>query len=336
MTGVPPKVRTTNVSSVVVITGEDPYLIGNESQRLLETLLTPDEREMGLSELRADTAEIADVLDELRTVPFLASQRVVLIKDAEPFIKANADKLDAYLDNPSPTGTLLMTAASWDKRTRLHKKLQKHNGVIEVGKLYDNQLPAYVSSYAVQTHHLRLDHQSCQLFIELVGDDPGRLCREIDKLAVYIAPKTSATTADIEALIGHNRMFDAFGVIDAVSKGHSGEAMTRLRSMFEANNDAEYTVVGAFGFHFRRLFRAKCEVQKGSSALQAALKQGIRRKEWQNDFITQLNRLSLPQLGCILAELGRIDFGMKTGKSTAPVAMERLLFQIFSMQRSTS
>lgn len=330
----PPKAKTSKLSPIVVIAGDDPFLIGNECQHLLESLLTPDEREMGLSEIRADAAEIADVLDELRTLPFLASKRVVLIKDAEPFVKSYTDNLITYLDNPSPTGTLVLTATSWDKRTRFHKKLKTFNGLVEIGKLWDNQLPAYVSSYASRAHQLRLDNQICQLLVELVGDDPGRLCREMDKLVVYIAPKKTATTADVEALIGHNRMFDAFGVIDAVSKSQTDQAITRLRNMFQANKDAEYTVVGAFSFHFRRLFRAKCEVQRGDSPHQAALKQGIRRKEWQQDFMNQLNRLSLPQLGRILAELGRVDFGIKTGKTTAAVAMERLLFQIFEMQNT--
>jgi DNA polymerase III delta subunit len=80
------------------------------------------------------------------------------------------------------------------------------------------------------------------------------------------------------------------------------------------------------------LFQAKALVSKGMSPPQAALKTGVKFK--QNEFLQQLNRLSLDQLGWVLSELGRIDFGMKTGQTSAPIAIERLVLKLFSMQKS--
>jgi len=98
----------------------------------------------------------------------------------------------AYLDDMSPSGTLILTVSSWDKRIRLHKKFQKTGGLIEVSRMYSNQLPGYITSYAQQTHAIRLDGRTSRFLVELVGDDPGRLCREMDKLAVYVAPRKTA------------------------------------------------------------------------------------------------------------------------------------------------
>ncbi|MEN8128194.1 MAG: DNA polymerase III subunit delta [Planctomycetota bacterium] len=314
-----------------VIFGEDPFLVSREYEKLIDSLLGSEDRSMALYEPRANEAQVSDVLDELRTLPFLASKRVVLIKDAEPFVRANADALMSYLDNMSPSGVLILTVNSWDKRIRLHKKFQKTGGLIEVGRMYSNQLPGYITSYAQQTHAIRLDGQTSRFLVELVGDDPGRLCREMDKLAVYVAPRKAVSPQDIETLIGHNRMFDAFGVIDSVSSGQAGAAVSRIRKMFESEKNAEFTVVGAFGYHFRRLFRVKAMISRGVSPQQAAMKTGVRYK--QNEFLQQVRRLSLTQLAAILAELGRIDFGLKTGQTTASTAIERLIMKIFTMQK---
>ncbi|MHC5136725.1 MAG: DNA polymerase III subunit delta [Planctomycetota bacterium] len=295
-----------------------------------KTGLGSEDRSMALYEPRATEAQVSDILDELRTLPFLASKRIVLIKDAEPFVRANADALVSYLGDMSPSGVLILTVSSWDKRTRLHKKFQKTGGLIEVGKLYSNQLPGYITSYAQQTHAIGLEGQTSRFLVELVGDDPGRLCREMDKLAVYVAPRKTISPQDIESLIGHNRMFDAFGVIDSVSSGQMGPAISRIRNMFAMDKSAEYSVVGAFAYHFRRLFRAKALISKGVSPQQAASKTGVRYK--QNEFLQQVGRLSLVQIGGVLAELGRIDFGMKTGHSTASIAIERLIIKVFSMR----
>ncbi len=312
-----------------MIFGQDPFLVSKECEKLVDAVLGSEDRSMALYEPRANEAQVSDVLDELRTLPFLASKRVVLIKDAEPFVKANGDALMSYLDDMSPSGVLILTVGSWDKRIRLHKKFQKTGGLIEVGRMYSNQLPGYITSYAQQTHAIRLDGQTSRFLVELVGDDPGRLCREMDKLAVYVSPKKTVSPQDIESLIGHNRMFDAFGVIDSVSAGQIGPAISKIRNMFAADKSAEYSVVGAFGYHFRRLFRAKALMSKGASPQQAAMKTGVRFK--QNEFLQQASRLSLTQLSGILAELGHIDFGLKTGQTTASIAIERLILNIFSM-----
>jgi DNA polymerase-3 subunit delta len=327
---VPTKQQQYGALGFYVIFGEDPFLLSKECEKLLDAVLGSEDRSMALYEPRANEAQASDVLDELRTLPFLASKRVVLIKDAEPFVRGSANALMSYLDDMSPSGVLILMVNSWDKRTRLHKKFKNTGGLIEVGRMYSNQLPGYVTSYAQQTHAIRLDGQTSRFLVELVGDDPGRLCREMDKLAVYVAPRKTVSPQDIESLIGHNRMFDAFGVIDSVSVGQMGPAISRIRNMFAADKNAEYSVIGAFGFHFRRLFRAKAMMSRGVSPQQAAAKTGVRFK--QNEFLQQAARLSLVQLSGILAELGRIDFGMKTGQTTASIAIERLILNIFSAQ----
>ncbi len=324
-------VKSNKFRPYYVIFGEDPYLVATECEKLLDSLLEPEQRAMALYEPKAEDAQISEVLDELRTLPFLAPRRVVLIKGAESFIKANSETLEKYIDRPSPSGILIMTVTSWDKRTRFHKKLQKAGGLVEIAKMYSNQMPAYVAAYAQKQHGIRLDGQCSRLLVELVGDDPGRLCREMDKLVIFAAPKKAVTIQDIEELIGKNRMFDAFGVIDAINAGQIGPALGRLRNMFQANKSAEFSVVGAFGYHFRRLFRVKAMIEKGQSPQQAALKSGVRYH--QREFLQQVAQMPLPRIGKILAELGKIDFGLKTGKTTASIAMERLITNLFLMRK---
>ncbi len=324
--------KSNNPQGFHVIFGEDPFLVSKECEKRMDALLEPDQRSMALYEPRAEDAQIADILDELRTLPFLAPKRVVLIKDAESFIKTNSEALEKYLEDPSPTGILIMTVTSWDKRLRFHKILQKTGGLIELAKMKSSQMSAYVAGYAQQSYGIRLDTQCSRLLVELVGDDPGRLCREMDKLAVFVAPRKSVTFQDIEQLVGKNRMFDAFGVIDSINAGQLAKAIERLRNMFGADKSTEYTVIGAFGWHFRRLFRAKAYMEKGLHPQQAAQNAGV-YGYFQQDFIRQAGQMTLKQLAHIMAELGKIDFGLKTGQTSASTAMERLITNLFLMRK---
>lgn len=327
------KPSTQTTPGVFVVFGEDAFLVARECEKRLDALLGEEERMTGLSEPKASEAQIAEVLDELRTVPFLAPRRVVLIKDAEPFLKNYGPQLEAYLESLSPSGVLLMTTTAFDKRTRFYKRLSEIGGAVEVAPIKSYNLPQYITDYARQEHGIVLDQRSSRLLVELTGDDPGRLCREMDKLALFVSPRKAATAQDVEQLIGHNRVFGAFDVIDGITNNNAGQALARLQNMFEADREAQFTVVGAFAYHFRKLFSARAMMAGGVSAQQATSKAGV----WYNKeaFAAQLMRLTLEQLGAVLGELGRIDYGIKTGKTTASIAMERLVINLFHMQQKS-
>ena len=126
--------------SIYVIAGKDDALVFAQCEKLLNSLLAPAQRATGLFSPDPAQVQASDVLDELRTLPFLSERRVVLIKGADKFISENRQLLENYFDNPSPTGTLVLTVSTWDTRTRLAKKLP------EVGKLLNLPQPKPCSS----------------------------------------------------------------------------------------------------------------------------------------------------------------------------------------------
>ncbi len=65
--------------------GDEPFLRGQAIRRLLDQLLAPEERGMCLAEYEA-TAELAALLDDVRTLPFLGPRRVVILRDADLFL----------------------------------------------------------------------------------------------------------------------------------------------------------------------------------------------------------------------------------------------------------
>ena len=315
-----------DVKPVYVICGKDEYLVGNSCKELLDRLLPEDQRAMSLYQPDANQANITTVLDELRTLPFLAERRVVLIKKAGPFVTAYRENIEKYLDDPATKGVLILTLDSWPKTTRLAKKLPKVGQLIEIGPLKPWEMPRFIADHIKQKFDKSISKDTAQLLVELAGDDPGRLSSEAEKLCMYVGEKKQIASADVEALIGHNRMFNAFAVIDAVTIGDTTSAVQRLRNMFDSDKSTEFTVVGAFAYHFRRMFKAKALIEKGVNRQQAARQAGI----WSNAdaFFRQLGRMSLDRIGAIMSELARIDHAMKTGATTARVAIERLVIRL--------
>jgi DNA polymerase-3 subunit delta len=311
---------------IYVIAGEEDSLVNAQCRELLDRLLEPSQRATGLFDADPASVPASEVLDELRTTPFLTDKRVVLVKGADDFISNNRQLLENYFDNPCPTGILVLTVNSWQGKTKLAKKLGKVGKLIDATPPKPWQLPERLSKYAHDAHDKKLTKDAAELLIELVGDELTRLYSEIDKLALFADAEKSITPKHIELLIGHNRLFNAFAVIDAVIAGSAPQGVERLRKMFAEDKSAEYTVVGAFAFHFRRMFNAKVMLEKGIRHDEVAKRLRI----WSNkeNFFAQLGQMSLKQIGGYLQQLGETDYAIKTGRAKAKIAMEQLVLEL--------
>ena len=312
---------------IYVITGKEKSLVDSECEKLLEKLLEPAQRATGLFNADPDEVSASEIFDELRTLPFLTTKRVVLLKDADDFVSENRGLLERYFDNPCPTGILIMTLRSWLPQTKLAKKLPSVGKLLNVSQPTRGQLPRRLIQYAREAHDKILSATAAELLVELSGDEVVQLYSEVDKLALFAHYEKSITEQHIESLIGHNRIFNAFTVIDSVMTGDIAQAIRRLRTMFAEDKTAEYTVVGAFAFHFRRMFGAKVLLEKGVSTSEIA--KGLRMwGDREKSFFVQLRKMSLKQIGTILQQLAATDYAIKTGQAKAEAATEQLVLKL--------
>ncbi len=311
---------------VYVIVGKDESLVGARCQELLDELLEPEQRMTGLVSVDGNEAAIADVLDELRTTPFLTDKRVVAIRGADGFVSKHREILEKYFEKPASTGVLVLTVSTWDARTRLSKMLPKIGALIELIPPPRWKLPEHLVQHAASKHKIRLNKDAAEMLVELIGEEPAQLYNEIEKLVLFTRGEAAIRIDHVEALTGHHRIYDAFEVIDAMIGGHAGQAVSRLRNMFEEDKSAEYTAVGAFAFHLRRMFQAKTLLEKRTNP-EAIAKQ---LRIWSNKdrFFAQLQRISLVQIAVFLEELAAIDHATKTGQGQAPILIEQLVLKL--------
>ncbi len=311
---------------IYVIAGKEDSLLNARCQELLEKLLEPSERATGLFNAEAAVVSVSEVLDELRTAPFLTERRVVVVKGADDFVSENRQLLEKYFDKPCPTGILVLTVTNWDARTKLAKKLSEVGTLISVTQPKPWQLPGRLIEYASDAHGKNLTKDAAELLIELTGDTLPRLYSEIDKLAIFAGTEKVIHVRHIESLIGHNRIFGAFSVIDACLAGNVARTVDRLRNMFADDRTAQFSVVGAFAFHFRRMFNAKVLLEKGVRSDEIA----NRLRIWSNkdSFFAQLRKMTLKQIGDNLQQLAATDYAIKTGRTKAEVAVEQLVLKL--------
>ena len=134
---------------VYFLQGEEPYFIDQIVNYIDKKVLSEGEKSFNQVVLYGKETDFKQVVDQAMQFPMMSSHRVVIVKEAQSM--STLDKLETYLKNPSPQ-TILVIAHKYkkvDKRKKGFWNAIKKNAVIlETKKLYDNQVPQYITAMA--------------------------------------------------------------------------------------------------------------------------------------------------------------------------------------------
>jgi DNA polymerase III subunit delta len=216
--------------------GEEEFFIDEIIEYAEKKILPPEEASFNQVVFYGKDANWADIINACRRYPMFAERQLVLLKEAQHM--KDIDKLEAYFENPSPT-TILVVAykgKTIDGRMKLAKILKNKAVVFHSKKIYDNQLPGWVSSY-VQSQNLQITPAALQLLVTHVGNDLSRLVNEISKLTMNLGEENKITEDHIEKYIGVSKEYNLFELQHAYSKKDLAKAI-RISQYFEANPKA--------------------------------------------------------------------------------------------------
>src|SRR5690349_17053737 len=106
---------------VYVLHGDEDFLKRQVLAALRRLAFGEDGGEFGFSTHPGDKANLATILDELATLPFLTPRRLVVVENADPFVTRFRPALEKYVADPAETGTLVLDVKAWPANTRLAK-----------------------------------------------------------------------------------------------------------------------------------------------------------------------------------------------------------------------
>jgi DNA polymerase-3 subunit delta len=94
------------------------------------------------------------------------------------------------------------------------------------------------------------------LLIEASGGDLGVLCREMEKLAAYVAPNTRVTSADVEAVQGADTGGSVHDLIDALQRRDRVGSLRFLGKVLDAG-EPPLKVLGFLAACWRNMWRVR-------------------------------------------------------------------------------
>src|SRR5260370_39681948 len=126
-------------------------LLGNESylrelcrRKISDAYVAEGVRDWGITRFSADDDSISAILNQAQTMPMLAPQQVIFVRDVEAWERLGEGSRDAlvkqllaYLENPAPFSVLGFEATARDRRMRLAKMFAGQTIVVAVELSHD-------------------------------------------------------------------------------------------------------------------------------------------------------------------------------------------------------
>lgn len=313
---------TTATKPIYVLHGKDAHLRDEARRRVIAQAIGDADPQVCVRSFDA-VVELVAVLDELRTLPFLAPHRVVLVREAEAFVSANREALEKYFDSPVTTATLLLEVGSWPSNTKLAKKLKGVGELVDCTSPEGAKLVGWIRS-AVEAQGKTIAPDAANLLAEWIGADLTTLTSEIDKVVTYIGPKPSITPQDISEIVTASASPEAFAVTNAITNGDARGALTATASALRTRG-AEFALLGQIAWHIRRALQVAQAVNAGQNPTTAM--KAARVFYGQREFQAMLRRRGLGKLQTDFRQLIAADLGMKSGLGALP-AMQQLVIEL--------
>jgi len=206
---------------VYFLQGEESYYIDLISDYVQAHVLEESEKSFNQVVVYGKDCAMSTILTHARRFPMMAERQVVIVKEAQDIQDLNkeggARLLLDYLTKAVPSTVLVFCHKykSLDKRKELGKKIDQLTVCLTTKKLYDNQLPDFVSEY-IGGRKVAIDDRAVQAFCEYVGNDLNRLTNEIDKVILSLQPGESITLDRVMNQVGVSKEYNIFELQKAI------------------------------------------------------------------------------------------------------------------------
>ncbi|MDZ4829998.1 MAG: DNA polymerase III subunit delta [Phycisphaerae bacterium] len=231
---------------VVVLHGKDTYLLSEYVKRVRAALA---DKFGGFDEFNFDgsTASLAQVLDELRSWGLIQSHKLVVVDNAEDFLRAEERRraVERYVEDPMQDATLILRSAIW-RPGNIDKLITKIGGaIIKCEPPDDDKAKIWCERRSVKHYEIPIDPDAAALLVERLGPDLARLDTELGKLAATVCdrPTPRITRKDVAEMVGVDREEQAWVIQDAILTGDAKTALTKLHELLEISQAPEQLIV---------------------------------------------------------------------------------------------
>ena len=200
--------------------GADDFRKDEALKQLLAATVDPATRDFNLDVRRGGEVDAETIGSLLATPPMMATRRVVVIKDPDALKKGAREALDRWLAKPEPDILLILVAFAGAKAD---KALASSTEPVLFDLLDGDKIGAWITRHAKGVG-AEITPGAATLLLGAVGNDPGALAMELEKLASFTSGG-AIDEAAVSEIVGIRRGETLGDLLDAVGKQETARAL---------------------------------------------------------------------------------------------------------------
>lgn len=312
---------------VYAVIGEEPFARSQALQAIRQAIVGDADPDLALSQYSgADVAEPRELFDELRTPPFLAPRRLIIVEDAASFAANARDALLAYLDKPSKTGTLVLALEKLPKNDKLGAAVRRAGLVVACEPPREYELPRWITARA-RDYGKRVDAAAAKRLADSIGVNLPIVDQSLAKLALYVGSRDTITVKDVNTLVEDLPVTTVFKLTDAVGNKEPAKALRVLETLLAQNNEPAY-IVSMVRWALERLINTRTLLDGGKSPQDISKALHMKPGYFLDQTIKHARRRSRGELLRAFDLLLQADLDSKTSAMDPRAILEHLLIRL--------
>lgn len=246
------QLKTGSFSQFHLIYGEEGYMTRYYTTCLKEKLSQPED-EMNCTVFSGDKLNPSAIADVGQILPFLAPNRLIIIKNSGFF--KNASDMADFMDSFPDTTYLVFAEREVDKRNRLYKWMSKNGCITECKQQNAAMLEKWMAGY-VKRAGKTISREAAESLLERIGMNMEMLSAELEKLIAYTGERERIEVSDVGEISSGVTVSRIFDMIDAVAQGEREKALALYHDLL-ANRESPMSILYLFTRHINILLQIK-------------------------------------------------------------------------------
>jgi DNA polymerase-3 subunit delta len=321
----------TVAAPVYAIIGDDSFL----QLQMLAEIVAELPADADRIEFDGERAELAEVLDELRSFAMFGGGKLVIVRNADEFVSRFRSQLEDYLAEPSASGTLVLRLESLPSNQRIYKAIAKIGKIHACAAPKGKDLPSWIISRGKTVHRLAVTLDAANLLADLIGADMGRLDNELAKLALQCDQSADGAkgaakldVADVSGCVAFQREQEMWSLTDALTAGNPAEALRRWRQLVRLDSSTEFRAVTWLAIWLANLRKAIEMRRKRVPDAVIARSCRIFDPRQQQPFFRTAEKLGEAGVNRAVNLLADVDLRSKSGVGEAAGNVERFILSL--------
>ncbi len=319
------QLKENKIPPVYLFSGEDNYFKQEALKEIEKKLFTAGNKELNYNSYSASDIPPNAVIDILTTVPFLAEKRLVIVEDIDDWKKKDEEQIIIYLDKPSLNNCLVLTNRRADTKNLLHNKISQTGIIVNFWNLSEGEIIYWMRKRFSGAEKI-ISTAAAQLLLELTGNNLSNLNNEIEKICLYAKDKKEIDEKIILSLTAEQRVYQVNELVKILFENDLVQTLKTLNNLFIENERPEM-ILGAIARRIRQFIYALSFKEQGLSEEEIAANLRI-YKYYDPFFFKQVRKFDQKILVSFLEYCQQADYEIKTGKKTARIALENLIFRL--------